>query len=259
MYLDNAHDVWSDLHDRFSQADSARSYQLKQRLMALVQGHSDVSIYFTNLRIVWDEYKHSQPAAWCTCGTCRCNSALSWHTYQEDECTIQFLIGLNSSYSQIRSAILSIVPLPSLSKAFSLVIQEERQRTIDGNMLNSSPVSSSEQPFSINAASSTFGRGKLLCSHCGRTNHTVDRFFSLHGYPQGFGKGTGKPPYREFSNSKVVNYVEESTENCDKVVSSLPQSAGSPSSDQLQQLISLLHSQLAATSASNLSQSASSP
>lgn len=99
MYLDNAHEIWSDLRDRFSQCDSARSYQLKQQIMSLVQGHSDVGTYFTNLRIIWDEYKHSQPVAWCICNNCRCNSAARWHTHQENDCTMQFLIGLNSSFS----------------------------------------------------------------------------------------------------------------------------------------------------------------
>ena len=53
MYLDDAHDVWLDLRDHFAQGDSARHYQLKQQLMSLNQGNSDVNAYFTNLRIVW--------------------------------------------------------------------------------------------------------------------------------------------------------------------------------------------------------------
>ncbi|XP_041995877.1 uncharacterized protein LOC121746002 [Salvia splendens] len=35
MYLDDAHEIWSDLRLRFSQLDSARAYQLKQRIMSL--------------------------------------------------------------------------------------------------------------------------------------------------------------------------------------------------------------------------------
>lgn len=84
--------------------------------MFLAQGQNDISTYFTNLRILWDEHKHSQPIAWCTCSTCRCNSAMRWHNYQEEECTMQFLIGPSSSYSQIQSTILSTVPLPPISK-----------------------------------------------------------------------------------------------------------------------------------------------
>ena len=39
---------------------------------------------------------------------------------------MQFLNGLNDSYSQVITQILMMEPIPSIDKAFSLVIQEER-------------------------------------------------------------------------------------------------------------------------------------
>ncbi|XP_042059525.1 uncharacterized protein LOC121804040 [Salvia splendens] len=35
IYLDDAHEIWSDLRLRFSQLDSARAYQLKQQIISL--------------------------------------------------------------------------------------------------------------------------------------------------------------------------------------------------------------------------------
>ncbi|XP_042009217.1 uncharacterized protein LOC121757800 [Salvia splendens] len=211
-------EIWVDLRYRFSQCDSARIYQLKQRIMSLTQGDDDINGYFTNLRIVWDEYKHTQPISWC-----------------------------------IRSHILSMVPLPNLSKAFSLVLQEERQRTIGG--IDSSrynqvlPPSSSEQPYSTNAAASSYYNRGRVCSHCGKTNRTVDKCFSLHGYPPSFGKGKFKQSSnsRDYSSPKSVNFVDNSiTDSNDKV--SVPSSM--PTFDQCQQLITLLQSQLATGSLS---------
>ncbi|XP_047942849.1 uncharacterized protein LOC125189631 [Salvia hispanica] len=259
MYLDDAYSIWSDLNDRFSTGDSARIYQLKQQLMSLSQGTSDVNGYFTNLRIVWDEFKSTQPISWCTCGRCNCGSATRWHEHQEHDCTMQFLIGLNPSFSQIRSHILSMVPLPSLSKVFALVIQEERQRHIDGTSFSSHistpahvvPVPS-EQPFAN--ATSSYGRGmnKFHCSHCGKTNHPLEKCFLLHGFPPGFGKGRGKAPQatahsgNAASNQhKSVNFVEETVSAYPLPLSSSAASAvvNLPSIDQYQQLISLLQSQ----------------
>ncbi|GAV62904.1 LOW QUALITY PROTEIN: UBN2_3 domain-containing protein, partial [Cephalotus follicularis] len=40
---------------------------------------------------------------------------------------LQFLMGLNDSYTAIRSQILLMNPLPTVNKAYSLVLQEERQ------------------------------------------------------------------------------------------------------------------------------------
>ena len=39
-------------------------------------------------------------------------------------------MGLNDSYSQIKGQILLMEPLPSINKAYSLLIQEERQRRV---------------------------------------------------------------------------------------------------------------------------------
>ncbi|XP_041993277.1 uncharacterized protein LOC121743933 [Salvia splendens] len=247
MYLDDAKEIWIDLRDRFSQCDSARIYQLKQKIMFLTQGEDDVNSYFTNLRIVWDEYKHTQPISWCVCTTCRCQSSTKWHNHQEAECVMQFLIGLNSTYSQIRSHILSMVPLPTLSKAFSMVLQEERQRTIGGidssKHTHSIPPSPSEQPYSTNTASGYYNRGRV-CSHCGKTNHTVDKCFALHGFPPSFGKGKSKPNYnsRDFVSAKSVNFVDDSLADSNE---KSPVGSAMPTFDQCQQLIALLQSQLA--------------
>ncbi|XP_042059526.1 uncharacterized protein LOC121804034 isoform X2 [Salvia splendens] len=247
IYLDDAYAIWFDLKERFSTADSARIYQLRQQLMDLSQGSSDVNTYFTNLCILWDEYKNTQPTSWCTCARCTCDSASKWNQHQENECTMQFLIGLNASFSQLRSHILSMIPLPSLSKVFSLVIQEERQRSIDGNNTSSAPARApvtSELPFA-NAASS-FGRGynKFLCSHYGRTNHPVEKCFILHGFPPGFGRGYGKYPQASgFAKpSQSSGFAGNHNSHQQRSVNFVEDTANLPSFDQYQQLISLLQS-----------------
>ncbi|XP_042056126.1 uncharacterized protein LOC121800672 [Salvia splendens] len=250
MYLDDAYEIWSDLKERFSLGDSARLYQLRQQLMSLSQGNSDVSSYFTNLRIIWDEFKNSQPISWCTCARCTCHNASRWYQHQENDCTMQFLIGLNPSFSQIISHILSITPLPSLSKVFALVIQEERQRYIEGNQ--STPLVPSEQPFANATSNYDRGLSKFLCTHCGRTNHSVDMCFYLHGFPPGFGRGKSKPSsatgsggsgFSKPQQHRSVNFVEESSSSSDLKMSPLT-AMNLPSMDQYQQLVSLLQSQL---------------
>ena len=49
-------------------------------------------------------------------------------TLQQEERLMQFLMGLNDSFSAIRSQILLMDPLPAVNKAYSLVLQEENQR-----------------------------------------------------------------------------------------------------------------------------------
>ena len=44
MYVDNAIEMWLDLHDRFSQGNGPRIFQLKQKIHALTQGSNGVIV-----------------------------------------------------------------------------------------------------------------------------------------------------------------------------------------------------------------------
>ena len=51
---------------------------------------------------------------------------------------MQFFISLNESYAQNRTQILIMDPLPPITKVSALVVQEERQQTIDLGIFSSS-------------------------------------------------------------------------------------------------------------------------
>jgi hypothetical protein len=48
----------------------------------------------------------------------------------EQRCVMQFLMGLNESFAPVRGQILFMDPMPPINKVFSLIRQEERQRSI---------------------------------------------------------------------------------------------------------------------------------
>ncbi|XP_057773487.1 uncharacterized protein LOC130992765 [Salvia miltiorrhiza] len=242
MYIDDAHHIWNDLRERFSQGNLARICQLKQQLLNLKQGTEDVSTYFTKLRILWDEYKDFQLSRWCTCDHCRCHSSRRWNEFQMQECSMQFLIGLNSTFSQIRSQIISTTPRRSLSKIFSLVLQEERQRSIESTLPHSSSTNTEIQGSLINAtgmARGRGGRGKFLCTHCGKTSHTIDKCFEIIGYPPGFGRGRGKP--QSFSADNSSRTAANQFESGNAVIAAQTQgSISSLSSADMARMISFL-------------------
>lgn len=47
-----------------------------------------------------------------------------------DRRVFKFLVGLNVSYQHIRSSVLATVPLPELSKVYSMVRNDEQQRGV---------------------------------------------------------------------------------------------------------------------------------
>ena len=116
-----------------------------------------------------------------------------------------FLKGLNDSYGSVRSQILLMEPLPSISKVFSLIAQEESQRQVTAS---SAPLSDPQLAFVVQGNSKPGPdkgnpKGKKdrpTCSHCGILGHTRDRCYKIHGYP---------PNYKKQNNNQIsVNMVE---------------------------------------------------
>lgn len=108
----------------------------------------------------------------------------TWIEYQQQEQIMQFLMGLNESFTGIRGQILMLDPFPSISKVYNLVAQEERQRTISSEG-RTEPMTFATAPGSTVAAAQGRSRSRPVCSHCGLTGHVVDRCYKLHGFPPG--------------------------------------------------------------------------
>ncbi|XP_057779821.1 uncharacterized protein LOC130998423 [Salvia miltiorrhiza] len=206
MYIDDAHLIWNDLRDRFSQGNMARVCQLKQQLLNLRQGSEDVGLK-------------------------------KWSKYQMQECSMQFLIGLNLTFAQIRSQIISMIHFPSLSRIFAMVLQEERQRSIE--FVPQAPQINTENSGSmINATGYARGRGakgKFLCTKCGKTNHTVDKCFEIIGYPPGYGRGRGKT---QSDSGRSVNQVSGAESG------NLSKASGTMTTADMAQIISFLQQQM---------------
>ncbi|XP_075492106.1 uncharacterized protein LOC142530193 [Primulina tabacum] len=244
MYMSTSHEVWADLRDRFKQSNAPRIYQIKKLLSALNQGSLNVNSYYTKLRTLWDELKDYQPASLCSCGSMK-----DWVNYHNQECVMQFLMGLNDSYTQVRTQILLIDPLPGIAKVFSLVTQEERQRSITAGTtkldLDTSFASSASAAVGTpRKFISTKGKSDKVCSHCNYTNHTVDKCYKLHGFPPGHPK-FGLKPFSGRAQACQTNVSPEpvSTASVDSLTHS-----------QCNQLIELLSSKIQTMSNSTLEQ-----
>ena len=111
-YINTSRDMWIDLKERFSRKNGPCIYQLKKAISSLSQEQVSVNAYYTKLKALWDELSNY--------GTCTCGN-------QKSEYVSQFLMGLNDSISYIRGQILLLDPLPSITRVFSLIVQDEEQ------------------------------------------------------------------------------------------------------------------------------------
>uniref|UniRef100_A0A2N9HKX8 Integrase catalytic domain-containing protein n=1 Tax=Fagus sylvatica TaxID=28930 RepID=A0A2N9HKX8_FAGSY len=164
-----------------------RIFEIQKSISTLSQDQSSVSNYYTRLKSLWDELNNFRSIPDCSCGALKVLLDNKQHEY-----VMQFLMGLNDSFTHVRAQILMTDPLPTITKAFALVVQEERQRNI--NIPSLAPAGDSVALFTRGEAPRNHygGKGQFikkerpLCSHCGITGHTVDKCYKLHGYPPGY-------------------------------------------------------------------------
>ncbi|XP_075473458.1 uncharacterized protein LOC142504488 [Primulina tabacum] len=174
VYANDASSVWADLKERFDKICGSRIYAIHRDIVRLSQGTTTISVYFSKLKQLWDEL-----ASLITSPSCDCPNSRAYAEHEQQQRLIQFLMGLNDNYSSIRSQILLMNPLPSVSQAYSLICQEEAHR----NVLVFQQIS--DAPTTAFYSSSSKQSEIVKCDHCSIPGHTKDYCFRLIGYPPG--------------------------------------------------------------------------
>ena len=118
------------MKNRFTQTNGPRVFNLQKDIVELHQDEMSITDFFTQLKVFWDQLQNLSPFPSCTCGKCICNINKRLIDLQVRESVMKFLMGLNDSFSQVQSQVLLMDPIPSLSKVYSLLIQEETQRSV---------------------------------------------------------------------------------------------------------------------------------
>ena len=90
-------------------------FYLRKEISSLTQEDLTINAYYTKFKGLWDVFSNYKT---CTCG------------HQVEDCTMSFLMGLNETYAAVRGQILLMEPMPPLSKVFSLLLQDEKQRKV---------------------------------------------------------------------------------------------------------------------------------
>ncbi|XP_061368048.1 uncharacterized protein LOC133311050 [Gastrolobium bilobum] len=190
---------------------------LQEDIYRLQQGEKPVTEFFTQIKTMWDELESLKPLPTCTCGAVQ-----QVKTDCERDLVIRFLKGLNDQYAGVRSNIMMLDPFPDIDKAFSLVVQQERQFNTGVSFENASTVrafnnfsNQSNYRSSLNRGRGQFnggrgsGRGirsQKICTHCGKSNHTIETCYQLHGFPHGY-KSKGQANH--ISHESVHEFDDE--------------------------------------------------
>ncbi|RAL51728.1 hypothetical protein DM860_010446 [Cuscuta australis] len=172
--------LWSDLKKRYSTSNGPRIYQLKTELNALRQKGQTVVAYYNQFITLWNQlHETGDPTGGCTC-----TAAATTRAKFEREKTIDFLLGLDDEqFGPLRSNLLGTEPIPDLDRVFHLVSQEERHRTIIRSRDDKTDAMAFATRRDDRITRPPPPSEKLLCTHCGRTNHNVDACYELVGFP----------------------------------------------------------------------------
>lgn len=92
-----------------------------------------VTKHYTKFKRFWGQLLNYKPLPQCSCGAMKLLNALHNKAY-----VMRFLMGLNENFETLRSQVLTYDPFPSMSKVYSLVLQEESHKTFGHGGSNAS-------------------------------------------------------------------------------------------------------------------------
>ncbi|XP_070009502.1 uncharacterized protein [Nicotiana sylvestris] len=184
----------------------------------LTQGTMIIADYFSKLRDLWNVFDALMP-----CPGCLCLESKQYSQHFEAQRLLQFLTGLNDSYAQSKSQIMTMTPVPTINKAYSLLVDQENQRNLVSMAqvtqlaedLESTALYGNKGP---NATSGGYRQKKnnVQCEYCHYKGNTKENCFKLIDYPPDFKskkKGSAPGLYANFaSNPKFA--VEEEYISC---------------------------------------------
>ncbi|XP_052627603.1 uncharacterized protein LOC128134170 [Lactuca sativa] len=186
-YYEVAQDIWENLFETYNKSDRSVVFNIHQQINSFKQNGMYLSDYFNKLDSLWKEFDGLTSLTKCTC-----DASIKLKDHSNLMKLMQFLSGHDDSYSQVKSHILLMDPLPNVKTAFSIVSREESlYRNCSLTSLQSSQSVTKSQFSAFNSRFNSRNNNKnksqiVQCKNCGVKGHTIEKCFKLIGYPKDF-------------------------------------------------------------------------
>ncbi|GAB4860279.1 hypothetical protein Ancab_040428 [Ancistrocladus abbreviatus] len=181
--LDNAYEIWKELEDCYAHHTGPSKFQIIKEIHSIEQGTLTVAEYYTKLKALWQRLFSMRASRRCECSAmadCTCDVIKNIEKEDEEEKLMTFLMGLNDTYVMTRGNLLLMTPLPSVSRAYQLVSQEEDQRKLGKSAVH--PMNENSSVFMTRQAD-TGNEKEGKCEHCDG-NHSPSKCWEKYGYPE---------------------------------------------------------------------------
>ncbi|GJU59725.1 putative RNA-directed DNA polymerase [Tanacetum coccineum] len=261
IFSKRAKHVWDELKETYDKIDGSVTFNLHHKINSLTQNGSSIADYYHRLNALWKQFDALVELPRCTC-----HAAEDFKKHNQLMKLMQFLMGLDDCYMQIRSNILSRDTLPDVRSAYAIISSEESHRVVSNHASGSNsgqrsqssvfnsnvgnrnsnqrPQSSGNttRPSNVTRPSTgnrrSGGGSQLVCENCGFNGHTIDRCFKIIGYPPDFGKKGGSG--NNVTNGNNGQSFNRRFVNNNSVGSSSTSSSTPFSDEQIIKLISMI-------------------
>ncbi|GKD18975.1 ribonuclease H-like domain-containing protein, partial [Tanacetum coccineum] len=136
--------VWEELKETYDKVDGSVTFSLHHKIHTLSQNGSSIAGYYQKLNALWKQFD-----ALIELPRCTCHAADDFKKHNQLMKLMQFFMGLDDHYMQIRSSILSREVLPDVRSAYAIISSEESNRITSGRVSKPSQRSQASA-FSVN-------------------------------------------------------------------------------------------------------------
>ncbi|KAK9733373.1 hypothetical protein RND81_04G063500 [Saponaria officinalis] len=188
MTVKTAKQLWSEIRERYGQSNGPLLFSIKKGVKECCSREYVNCEYFNKLKKYWDDIEEIESYPDFSCGAltkCSCNLLKKIMEQALKEKVIMFLMGLNNSFDNVRSNILSMEPLPNINKTYSIVHQIESQKMINSviNVPHDASAFMVDKKYTGNQWRKDLKRPKMderWCDYCKKVGHVREKCFRLH-------------------------------------------------------------------------------
>ncbi|GJU75889.1 ribonuclease H-like domain-containing protein [Tanacetum coccineum] len=188
--------VWEELKETYDKVDGSIIFGLHHQIHTLKQNGSSIADYYHKLNALWKQFD-----AMIELPKCVCNTFEGFKKHNQLIKLMEFLMGLDDSYMQIRSSILSRDVLPDVKSAYFTISSEESYRVASSsvssfsqrsqasafvfNVTNISNFQRNNQNFNTRPRPNNMNNNRqsggsgLVCENCGFNGHTIEDVLKL--------------------------------------------------------------------------------
>lgn len=133
IFTPSARQLWLEINERYGHSNAPQLYEFHKTLMTIAQQDDSIADYYGKLKKILDQLCVLEPFPTCACGAmikCSCRLTKKLMEANELKKLIQFIVGLNKNYDQVKVSLLSMDPLPSVNKPYHMLHQIEKQNAL---------------------------------------------------------------------------------------------------------------------------------